>query len=174
MKGEQIRTVLSLTMVLAVIAAIAVGCFAASGSWTAKPAGGEVITPVDWKPEPSLNGGLQRFSSYQELKEFLKTAPYYPGYFYWGGERGTFSFDGALASAVAENAPSYSQTNIQVEGVDEADIVKSDGQYIYLATDNRLVIARAYPPEKARILYQTELEGNINGLFVNEDRLVVL
>ena len=85
------RTVLGLAMVLAVIAAIAIGCFAASGSATTGPGnpnGDEVGTPVDWKPEPSLNGGLQRFASYQELKDFLKTAPSYPGYWYWGGGRG--------------------------------------------------------------------------------------
>ena len=174
MKGRQIKTALGLAMVLVVIAAVAVGCFATSGSWTAEPAGNEVGTPVEWKPEPSLAGGLQRFSSYQELKDFLKTAPSYPGYLYWGGERGDLMLDGALTFSVSENGPDYSKTNIQVEGVDEADIVKSDGEYIYLATDNRLIIARAYPPEKARILYKTELEGNINGLFVNGDRLVVI
>jgi inhibitor of cysteine peptidase len=176
MKGGQIKTVLGLAMVSVVIAAVAVGCFAASGSWTAEPAGDEVGTPVEWKPEPSLAGGLQPFSSYQELKAFLKTAPSYPGYWYYTNERGdVFSLGFGDAKASAEDGSNdYSRTNIQVEGVDEADIIKTDGEYIYLATDNRLVIARAYPPEKARILYKTELEGNINGLFVNGDRLVVL
>ena len=64
MKDRQMRTVLGLAMVLAVIAAIAVGCFAASGSWTAGPGNpneDEVGIPVDWKPEPLLSGGLQRF-----------------------------------------------------------------------------------------------------------------
>ena len=36
MKVRQARNVLGLGMVLAVIAAIAVGCFAASGSWTCR------------------------------------------------------------------------------------------------------------------------------------------
>jgi inhibitor of cysteine peptidase len=173
MKGGQIRTALGLAMVLAVIAAVAVGCFAASGSSTAKPPEQETGTPVDWKREPSLNGGLLRFASYQELKGFLNTAPSYPSYFYWGAERGVFTLDATTLSA-GENEPGYSQTNIQVEGVDEADIVKSDGEYIYLATDNRLVIAKAYPPKEARVLSELEIEGYINGLFVNGDRLVVL
>ncbi len=177
MKRTQIRTVVGLAMILAVIAAITVGSFATSGSWTAKPGNpkqGEVGTPVDWKPEPSLSGGLKRFASLQELKDFLKTAPSYPGYWHWGGGRGGLMLDGALTFSAAENGPNYSKTNIQVEGVDEADIVKCDGDYIYMATDNRLVIARAYPPDKARILYKTELGGHIDGLFVNGDRLAVL
>ena len=179
MKGGQIKTALGLAMVLVVITAVAVGCFATSGSSTAKPTEHETGTPVDWKSELPLAGGLQRFSSYQELREFLKTAPSYPGYLYWGGERGNVVWGAALAAEDAKASygvgdGDYSRTNIQVEGVDEADILKSDGEYIYLATDNRLVIARAYPPEKARILYKTEFEGNIEGLFINGDRLVVL
>jgi inhibitor of cysteine peptidase len=174
MKGGQIKTALGLAMVLAVIAAMDLGCFAASGSRTAKPAGDEVGTPVEWKAEPSLADGMQRFSSYQELMDFLETAPSYPGYWYWNAKGGDLVFGGALLYSAEEATTEYSRTNIQVEGVDEADIVKSDGEYIYLATDNILVIAKAYPPEKARILYRTELEGNINGLFVNEDRLIVL
>jgi uncharacterized secreted protein with C-terminal beta-propeller domain len=37
----------------------------------------------------------------------------------------------------------YSSTNVQVEGIDEADIVKTDGEYLYILTGQRLVIARA-------------------------------
>ena len=177
MKDRQMRTVLGLGMVLAVIAAIAIGCFAAPRFQTAgsgTPDGDQHGIPVDWKPEPLLSGGLQRFASYQELKDFLKTAPSYPGYWYWGGGRGDLLFmeDAKAASAVGNGG--YSRTNIQVEGVDEADIVKSDGEYIYLATDNRLIIARVYPPEESRVLCELELEGNIEGLFVNGDRLAVL
>ena len=177
MKDRRMRTVLGLGMVLAVIATIAVGCFAASGSWTAGPGNpneDEVGIPVDWKPEPLLSGGLQRFASYQELKDFLKTAPSYPGYWYWGGGRGDLLSFGDVKATAEEGNGSFSGTNIQVEGVDEADIVKSDGEYIYLAIDNRLIIARAYPAEEARILCELEIEGNIEGLFINGDRLAVL
>src|SRR5512137_1781738 len=177
MKHRQVRTVLGLAIVLAVIAATAISCFAASGHRTAGPEipGGDTHgTPVDWKPEPSLSGGLQRFSSYQELKDFLKTAPSYPGYWHLGGGRGDVLFMGDAKSTAELGNGGYSRTNIQVEGVDEADIVKGDGEYIYLAIDNRLVIARAYPPQNARILYRIELEGNIEGLFINGDRLAVL
>jgi len=174
MRSGQIKTALGLAMVLVVIAAVAFGCFAASGSSTAKPTEHDTGTPVDWKPEPLPSGGLQRFTSYQELKDFLGTAPSYPGYFHWGAERGALSLDGAATYSVAENEPNYSQTNIQVEGVDEADIVKSDGEYIYLATDNRVIIARAYPPKEAQVLCELKLEGYIYGLFINGDRLVVL
>jgi hypothetical protein len=154
MKDIHMRTVLGLAMVLVVIAAIAVGCFAASGSATTglgNPNEDEVGTPVDWRPEPSPTGGLQRFSSYQELKDFLKTAPSYPTYWYSNDLRSTLALGGDVKYSAEVGDTDFSKTNIQVEGVDEADIVKSDGEYIYLlsATDSA---ARAYPAEEAQHL----------------------
>ncbi|MDM7998908.1 MAG: beta-propeller domain-containing protein [Dehalococcoidia bacterium] len=175
MRTSRIGTVFGLVVILAMIAAITIGCFAAAPSRTAEQPAEEPGTSVEWKPEASLEGGLKRFSSYQELKDFLKTAPWYPGWMYWSDARlgvvaeGSFGYPNS-----AKQAPDFSRTNIQVEGVDEADIVKSDGQYIYLATDNRLVIARAYPADQARVLCKLELEGNIWGLFINQDRLAVI
>ena len=35
-------------------------------------------------------------------------------------------------------AADYSKTNIQVEGVDEADFVKNDGKYIYVIAQDKI------------------------------------
>jgi len=40
----------------------------------------------------------------------------------------------------AEGSIDYSTTNVQVEGVDEADVVKTDGKYIYQINNNRVVV----------------------------------
>lgn len=45
-------------------------------------------------------------------------------------------------------APGYSRTNVQVEGVDEADLVKTDGRYIYQVNGRRVLVIRAHPPEE--------------------------
>jgi len=66
-----------------------------------------------------------------------------------------------------------SQTNIQVEGVDEADIVKCDGEYVYLASNERVLIVKVYPPEEAAVVAEIRLNGTIFGMFINEDRLVI-
>lgn len=47
---------------------------------------------------------------------------------------------GALA---ANGTQDYSETNVQVKGVDEADIVKTDGSYIYYVAANQLNILKA-------------------------------
>ncbi|HAG08480.1 MAG TPA: hypothetical protein DCK87_02790, partial [Desulfotomaculum sp.] len=70
--------------------------------------------------------------------------------------------------------PEFSTTNIQVAGVDEADMVKSDGKYLYVLAGKKLIIARAYPPDAAGVLSTTELGGEPTGIFVRDGRLVVL
>ena len=116
--------------------------------------------------------GISRFSSYEELREFVnentqdKGMLDTPGRF-WSGA-GEMEED-----AAAPAASDYSATNIQVAGVDEADIVKTDGEYIYLVSGNKTIIVRAYPPEQAQIVSEIELEGTIIGIFINGDRLVL-
>ena len=48
----------------------------------------------------------------------------------------------------------------QVVGVDEADIVKTDGKYIYVMARNSLYLAQAYPAESARILAQISVPNS--------------
>ena len=43
----------------------------------------------------------------------------------------------------------YSTTNVQVEGVDEADIVKTDGEYIYVLSQGDVRIVKADGPDTA-------------------------
>jgi uncharacterized secreted protein with C-terminal beta-propeller domain len=58
--------------------------------------------------------------------------------------------------------------------VDEADIVKNDGEFIYLLSGSSIVILKAYPAEEAEILSYVDVGGFAQGLFVNGDRLVVI
>jgi uncharacterized secreted protein with C-terminal beta-propeller domain len=115
---------------------------------------------------------VSRFSSYEELKKFVnvntqdKGMLVTPGRF-WAG------VDEAEGGAAAPAGSDYSATNIQVAGVDEADIVKTDGEYIYVVSGNKTIIVKAYPPEVAQIVSEIELVGTIIGVFINGDRLVL-
>ena len=71
---------------------------------------------------------------------------------------------------VAGKARSASGTNNQVAGVDEADIVKTDGRYVYLAANGALRIVEALRP---RVVSVTKLPGTTRELFVEGDRAVV-
>jgi len=127
-------------------------------------------------PQPELLGENQisRFSSYEELQEFIKANA--QDMFFLRGDIVLApvpeSGEGITWDISAPDSD-YSTTNIQVAGVDEADIVKTDGDYIYLASGNRTIIVKAHPPQQAQVLSEIELEGTAIGIFVNGDRLVV-
>lgn len=70
----------------------------------------------------------------------------------------------------------FSGTNVQVPGVDEADIVKTDGKYIYQVRGNELLIVDAFPSSELGLLSTTEFDEEFipSDIFLNEDRLVVV
>ena len=72
--------------------------------------------------------------------------------------------------AAPEAARSASGTNNQVASVDEADIVKTDGRYVYLAANGALRIVEALKPKMISV---TKLGGTARELFVEGDRAVV-
>lgn len=118
---------------------------------------------------------LKKFSSYEELVSFLKSnslGGHYRTYDDWGLR--PLSLSGVEGEGVNPTSKSYSTTNIQVEGVDEADVVKTDGEYIYIVSENRVLVVRASPPEDARVLSQIALDGISSEIFVKGDKLVVL
>ena len=123
-------------------------------------------------------GSLFKFSSESELVSFLETMPT-GTYGMWGGSKGrgliTLFFDTLeSASAPAQETPDFSGTNIQVEGVDEADMVKTDGEFIYLASDSQVFIVKAWPTDDARVVVTLDLDRGVSDLFINGDKLVVI
>jgi len=92
---------------------------------------------------------------------------------------------GVSESRLSAPAPSYSQTNVQVVGVDEADIVKTDGRAIYISnnTPNLLYEKRIAP--YPQISGKTQVVGvdplsnlasiDVTGdLYLKDNKLVVL
>jgi uncharacterized secreted protein with C-terminal beta-propeller domain len=135
-------------------------------------------------PQPTEQEGLKKFSSYEELKNFIKTnTESYGGGYFGGGVPMMATTTGMAKQAVestsvpsaaaGERSEDYSKTNIQVEGVDEPDMVKNDGKYIYVVSGKKVVIVDAYPVENANILSEIELNGTPQEIFINDDRLVV-
>jgi uncharacterized secreted protein with C-terminal beta-propeller domain len=82
---------------------------------------------------------------------------------------------GALSSSAEQNIDTtdYSGTNIQVEGVDEADVVKTDGKFIYYARGKQVIILKAYPAEEAVILTRINFENHVSDIYVSGERLVI-
>jgi len=71
----------------------------------------------------------------------------------------------------------YSGTNLQVEGVDEADIVKTDGTYIYYVKDNEIKVVLAYPASSMKVLSTIYFDDDKfipRELYVDGNRLTVV
>lgn len=65
--------------------------------------------------------------------------------------------DSVFSGTTTDSSKStYSTTNIQVENVDEADIVKTDGYYIYSIADDTVYITYAKNPNEMNILAKIE------------------
>jgi uncharacterized secreted protein with C-terminal beta-propeller domain len=161
-----------------VIAALAI----ASIVWLA---GNMVPSVIPSLPEEKIE--LNTFGSYSELENYIKTNT--------ETARGWFGLQPGMVTATqinkadtigaaaptTESSSSYSQTNVQVAGVDEADIVKNDGTYLYIVKQDsttgawELFIVKAYPVEEAKVLSKISWGNNkyITGIYINEDKLVV-
>ena len=82
--------------------------------------------------------------------------------------------DMSLGNAAASPPSDHSETNVQEAGVDEADLVKTDGDYIYLLNGNRFLILRSWPPAATAELSRVDLKGSPMGLFVQGDTAVAV
>jgi inhibitor of cysteine peptidase len=123
---------------------------------------------------------LNTFQSYDDLRSFLEKRFATAGNQgrYYDSPNVMFSKESATAtdgSALGGEAPpSYSTTNVQVTGVDEPDIVKTDGTYLYVVANQTVYIIRAYPVFEATILAQIRITNvSISNIFIRGDRLVV-
>ncbi|UCE37940.1 MAG: beta-propeller domain-containing protein [Thermoplasmata archaeon] len=153
------------------------------------------ITPLSYDVSYS---NLNKFNSYQELEDFLDENAALSGndgyYYYWNlsagsqyyrGERevlfGGDTGEGGGIDTQSDFHPAggeddHSETNVQVEGVDEGDIVKNDDKYAYIVSSDRskVFIVDVYPPEGAEIVSTIELDWDIIELYISDDKLVVV
>ncbi len=80
--------------------------------------------------------------------------------------------NGADTSQSTED--SFSETTTQEEGVDEADVVKTDGTYVYVISDDKLRIVQAAPMEQLAQIAELDLEGNGREMYLYGDTVVAL
>jgi len=103
---------------------------------------------------------------------------------HFGGNRqaregATFNSSSGYTPDTNPNANSmtdYSKTNIQTEGVDEGDIVKTDGKYIYFVNDKGLTIIDSNPLTIKKVF---ELKNKnygklIRDIFLDKNKLIII
>ena len=130
--------------------------------------------------------GLGSFSSYVQLQDFIaanaRSAQQYSRRGTWFGQP-PMAFGGdvktlvtlAATSAAAQSTPTFTGTNVQVQGVDEPDRVKTDGTNLFVSTSNAVTILKAYPPNSTSTLSTIAFQNAmILGMEISRDRLMVI
>lgn len=98
-------------------------------------------------------------------------------------------FRGGIIADMGEGAPSagadnnanddqtpdeYSETNTQVDGVDESDRVKTDGEHIYALSNRDFVVVKSWPAAQTDELSRIRLRTQPYSFFLDGNRAVVL
>ncbi len=120
---------------------------------------------------------LPRFENIEQLREVLKEN---------SNSRDLNKSEGIALDTIMTNTSSakeekqqetnYSKTNTQVENVDEADIVKTDGEYIYYIENSKVYIIKA---DTLKTISEIEIKEKKeqftpNEIYINKDKLIIL
>ncbi len=92
---------------------------------------------------------------------------------YWHGWEDAEN-GGPLSPTDGGEVRDHSETNVQVAGVDEGDIVEFDSDYVYMLTGQDLVILDAWPATDLAEVSRVEIEGTPIGQYLKGDRLTVI
>ncbi|MBU1152275.1 beta-propeller domain-containing protein, partial [Patescibacteria group bacterium] len=100
-------------------------------------------------------GNLLKFTSCDDVKDYLDLVE--ESYYYYDlVDDGTF----AESSSEATGSDDYSTTNVQVGGVDEADIVKNTGDYIFYVNKGVVEIIGATPVDEVGKINRIEFDDS--------------
>ena len=111
--------------------------------------------------EPSWLDGIKHYITGQQKTEYVEDVKY------------SVLTSGTLAVDDGSGALDYSSTNIQVDGVDEADFVKTDGRYIYSVFDESICITI---PNDGKPILASEIKTgyDINELYIHGNQLIAI
>ncbi|MEA1961294.1 MAG: beta-propeller domain-containing protein [Bacillota bacterium] len=134
------------------------------------------------KPEKKL----PVVGSYDNLKTLLQENADQNGFSigYYRNEKMRLAVPEMAMSMIADSAKEevtndadYSQTNTQVQGVDEADLVKTDGKYIYKVSQDQVLVVKALPAEEMEVVKTLRFNDerfNPVELYLDDERLIVI
>ncbi|HEY6564992.1 MAG TPA: beta-propeller domain-containing protein, partial [Pirellulaceae bacterium] len=145
---------------------------------------GQFTTEILVRVDTTFEDRFPRFESLPALQEFLiqdaldRYAEQF-GQEAWNGSwwnyadvmPGTPGLELVFSTAGVANV---SATNVQVTGVDEGDIVETDGDFLYILRGGELVIARARPAEDLEVASRVRTDGFALAEFLLGDRLTVI
>lgn len=163
---------------LTALVALTTACTGAAAPGTA-PA--ETL-PAGSAPEPTVvrtAGSLVEFDACDQFLDYVVShaielvGPYglQGGPTFW--PEMAMRFVEEAASDGGGDAPAFSGTNVQVEGVDEPDIVKTDGQRIVLISEGELIVVDVTGEEPTEVGRLHMGDISVQNLFLSGDRVLL-
>jgi uncharacterized secreted protein with C-terminal beta-propeller domain len=181
--GAEVATFV--VVIIGIAAVVAVFAFVPPGTVSVSRSGSTSSTSGGSHP------GLSHFQSYSQLHDYIAAnAKSAQQYNQWGvglggvgpiglpvefGAVSTSVSTMTVASATTSDIPSYTTTNVQVQGVDELDRVKTDGTHLFVSTRDSVALINAYPPNSTATLATLSYPNEqVLGLEAIPNRLMVL
>lgn len=121
------------------------------------------------------NAGCSTFKGSEDLKIYLKNQfakSILPASSYHS--KNTSPDNDNQTSGQPGANPSYSGTNVQEQGVDESDKVKTDGVHIYVAGDRKVSVVDASDASNMKVIGTIPMDVSPDELYLHEGVLVVL
>ncbi|MDN7244861.1 beta-propeller domain-containing protein [Planococcus shenhongbingii] len=130
----------------------------------------------------SVQEEITALTSEEELKAYfaqllaLQKNSQQPGLFNNEGGAVEESAESGDASRDSSSGGEHSTTNNQVEGVDEADMVKTDGSFIYSISESQVIISDVRKPDAMTVASDIKFQEEMypQQLFLSGDTLIVI
>ena len=126
-------------------------------------------------PRPAMRGRMGRVapvldgvrSRSDEARPAAQAAPS-------GGPLGGAATAKSGAAREQDGPRSHTSTNVQEVGVDESDMVKTDGKFIYTVYGQELLILKSWPADRTNVVARVKLaDARPTQLFLKGNRLAV-
>lgn len=125
------------------------------------------------RARPEHTAHLERLSDCDAVMDYISTAmtnmlvqQRYRSW-WWGPP---WAYGGEVDAAPSD----FTTTNVQEAGVDEMDIVKTNGRHIFYLNGEELLVLKSWPAENSAIVSRMLLEGSPQGLLLYGNTLVEL
>lgn len=127
-------------------------------------------------PDLDFEARLSAFETCDGLREYVTDA--WTEQFVGWNSYAVPVMEGGMTDDAAEGSDSsgptdHSTTNVQEVGVDEPDMIKTDGEYIYALQNNgELIIIDSWPAQDTAVVGRIEVGGYSQSMFLDGDRLI--
>ena len=129
--------------------------------------------------------GYSQADSEEQLYDALKECQYQTSYYAKGGlgdsvemlEESASADSVLMDTGAVSSSADYSQTNVREAGVDEVDVVKTDGKYLYiLKSDSSVKIVDIQSSEMKLVSTVTldQLNESIEEIYLEDDQLILV